>query len=73
LNISPTRRTASRWTNGAIGVQLVRPDPRDSESGDAGTGLHPTEGGLHPTFTMYALALRGVEQLVASWGSIVSA
>ncbi len=39
----------------------------------AGTGLHPTEGGLHPTFTMYALALRGVEQLVASWGSIVSA
>jgi choline dehydrogenase-like flavoprotein len=39
----------------------------------AGTGLHPTEGGVHPTFTMYALALRGVEQLVASWGSIVSA
>lgn len=35
----------------------------------AGTGLHPTEGGLHPTFTVHALVMRSAEHMLAHWSS----
>ncbi len=38
----------------------------------AGTGLNPTEGGVHPTFTMHALTLRAAEHLNAHWGGIAA-
>jgi choline dehydrogenase-like flavoprotein len=36
----------------------------------AGPGLFPTEGASNPTYTIFAVAQRGVEQLVAKWGSV---
>lgn len=33
----------------------------------AGTGQHPTEGGLHPTFTVHALVMRTVEHMLMHW------
>ena len=33
----------------------------------AGTGVNPTEGGVHPTFTMHALALRTSEHMLGNW------
>lgn len=36
----------------------------------AGTGLHPTEGGVHPTFTLHALAMRAAEYMLSHWSSI---
>ena len=38
----------------------------------AGTGLNPTEGGVHPTFTTQALALRTADHLNAHWGGIAA-
>ena len=35
----------------------------------AGTGLNPTEGGVHPTFTLHALAMRASDHMLAHWGS----
>ncbi|WP_027554226.1 GMC family oxidoreductase [Bradyrhizobium sp. Cp5.3] len=37
----------------------------------AGAGLFPTEGAVHPTFTVHALALRSVEYILGHWGGIV--
>ncbi len=36
-----------------------------------GAGLHPTEGAVHPTNTLMAVALRGADHMVATWASIV--
>ena len=36
----------------------------------AGAGLYPTEGAVHPTFTLHALTLRTAEYLVKNWGSV---
>ncbi|WP_027554225.1 GMC family oxidoreductase [Bradyrhizobium sp. Cp5.3] len=36
-----------------------------------GPGLFPTEGAVNPTFTVSALALRGAEQLVSQWTSLI--
>lgn len=36
----------------------------------AGPGLFPTEGASNPTFTIFAVSLRGAERLVQSWGSV---
>ncbi len=36
----------------------------------AGCGIFPTTGAANPTFTLYALSLRGAEQLAANWSSI---
>jgi choline dehydrogenase-like flavoprotein len=36
----------------------------------AGCGIFPTESAANPTFTLYALSLRGAEQLAGNWGSI---
>jgi choline dehydrogenase-like flavoprotein len=36
----------------------------------AGPGIFPTEGASNPTYTIFALSLRGAEQLVANWGSV---
>ena len=36
-----------------------------------GAGLHPTEGAVHPTNTLMAVALRGAEHMAQSWASIV--
>ncbi|WP_440997045.1 FAD-dependent oxidoreductase [Arhodomonas sp. SL1] len=33
----------------------------------AGTGVFPTAGANNPTFTLYALGLRGVEHLISDW------
>ncbi|HXM85780.1 MAG TPA: GMC oxidoreductase, partial [Stellaceae bacterium] len=33
----------------------------------AGTGVNPTEGGVHPTFTMHTLALRTSEHMLGNW------
>ena len=38
----------------------------------AGCGIFPTESSSNPTFTLYALSLRGAEQLADHWGSIAS-
>jgi choline dehydrogenase-like flavoprotein len=38
----------------------------------AGPGIFPTSGASNPTFTIFALSLRGAEQLAANWGSIAS-
>ena len=35
-----------------------------------GAGLFPTEGPVHPTNTLMALALRGAEYMTSNWGSI---
>ncbi|MCP3469058.1 GMC family oxidoreductase [Bradyrhizobium sp. CCGUVB1N3] len=37
----------------------------------AGAGLFPTEGAVHPTFTVHALTLRSVEHMLDHWGGIV--
>jgi choline dehydrogenase-like flavoprotein len=37
-----------------------------------GAGLYPTEGAVHPTFTLHALTLRTADHLVRNWGSIVA-
>jgi choline dehydrogenase-like flavoprotein len=36
----------------------------------AGPGIFPTEGASNPTYTIFALSLRGAEQLAAKWGSV---
>jgi choline dehydrogenase-like flavoprotein len=36
----------------------------------AGPGIFPTEGASNPTFTIFALSLRGAEHLAANWGSV---
>jgi choline dehydrogenase-like flavoprotein len=38
----------------------------------AGCGIFPTASSANPTFTLYALSLRGAEQLAANWSSIAS-
>ena len=37
----------------------------------AGPGIFPTAGASNPTYTIFALSLRGAEQLAAKWSSIV--
>jgi choline dehydrogenase-like flavoprotein len=36
----------------------------------AGPGIFPTEGAPNPTYTIFALSLRGAEQLAAQWSSV---
>ena len=36
----------------------------------AGPGLFPTEGASNPTYTIFAVSLRGAEHLAQSWGSV---
>jgi choline dehydrogenase-like flavoprotein len=36
----------------------------------AGPGIFATSGASNPTYTIFALSLRGAEQLAASWGSV---
>ncbi len=36
----------------------------------AGTGLFPTSGGVNPTFTVHALALRTAEHMIEHWGTL---
>jgi len=36
----------------------------------AGPGIFATSGASNPTYTIFALSLRGVEQLAASWGTV---
>jgi choline dehydrogenase-like flavoprotein len=36
----------------------------------AGPGIFPTSGAPNPTYTVFALSLRGAEQLAASWSSV---
>jgi choline dehydrogenase-like flavoprotein len=36
----------------------------------AGPGIFPTEGAPNPTYTIFALSLRGAEQLAASWSTV---
>ena len=38
----------------------------------AGPGLFPTCGASNPTYTIFALSLRGAEHLASNWGSIAS-
>jgi choline dehydrogenase-like flavoprotein len=38
----------------------------------AGCGIFPTESAANPTFTLYALSLRGAEQLAGNWASIAT-
>jgi len=37
----------------------------------SGSGLFPTCGAVNPTFTIYALALRAAEYVLAHWSSLV--
>jgi hypothetical protein len=36
----------------------------------AGPCVFPTEGASNPTYTIFAVALRGAEQLSKTWGSV---
>jgi choline dehydrogenase-like flavoprotein len=36
----------------------------------AGPGIFPTCGASNPTYTVFALSLRGAEQLAANWGTV---
>ena len=36
----------------------------------AGPGIFPTEGAPNPTYTIFALSLRGADHLVAQWGNV---
>lgn len=36
----------------------------------AGPGLFPTSGGVNPTFTVHALALRSANHIIANWASL---
>src|SRR5262249_32819292 len=36
----------------------------------AGPGIFPTCGGSNPTYTIFALSLRGAEHLAANWGTV---
>ena len=36
----------------------------------SGPGLFPTEGAPNPTYTIFALSLRGAERMLANWGTI---
>jgi choline dehydrogenase-like flavoprotein len=36
----------------------------------AGPGIFPTSGASNPTYTIFALSLRGAENLAANWGTI---
>jgi choline dehydrogenase-like flavoprotein len=36
----------------------------------AGPGIFPTEGASNPTYTIFAVSLRGAEQLAANWSSV---
>jgi choline dehydrogenase-like flavoprotein len=36
----------------------------------AGPGIFVTSGASNPTYTIFALSLRGAEQLAASWGTV---
>src|SRR2546428_520264 len=38
----------------------------------AGPGIFPTSGASNPTYTIFALSLRGAEQLVGKWKAIVA-
>jgi choline dehydrogenase-like flavoprotein len=38
----------------------------------AGTGLNPTEGGVHPTFTVHALAMPTAEHMLSHCGSMTA-
>jgi choline dehydrogenase-like flavoprotein len=38
----------------------------------AGPGIFPTAGASNPTFTIFALSLRGAEQLAAKWNTIAA-
>jgi len=37
----------------------------------AGPGIFPTAGASNPTYTIFALSLRGAEQLAAKWATVV--
>jgi len=36
----------------------------------AGPGIFPTSGASNPTYTIFALSLRGAEQLAANWATV---
>src|SRR5439155_4388562 len=36
----------------------------------AGPGIFATAGASNPTYTIFALSLRGAEQLAANWGTV---
>jgi hypothetical protein len=36
----------------------------------AGPGIFATSGASNPTYTIFALSLRGADQLAANWGSV---
>jgi choline dehydrogenase-like flavoprotein len=36
----------------------------------AGPGIFPTSGASNPTYTIFALSLRGAEQLAANWTAV---
>jgi choline dehydrogenase-like flavoprotein len=36
----------------------------------AGPGIFPTGGASNPTYTIFALSLRGAEQLAAKWRTV---
>ena len=36
----------------------------------AGPGIFPTEGASNPTYTIFAVSLRGAEQLAAKWATV---
>ena len=36
----------------------------------AGPGIFPTAGASNPTYTIFALSLRGAEQLAANWSTV---
>jgi choline dehydrogenase-like flavoprotein len=38
----------------------------------AGPGIFPTGGAVNPTYTIFALSLRGAEQLASNWSTVAA-
>ena len=54
-----------------LGDQQLRPDPRGAEPVDRGARhLRRPAGASNPTYTIFALSLRGAEQLAANYASV---
>ena len=56
---------------GQLGGQQLRPDATKLPNlYDRRAGIFPTEGASNPTYTIFAVSLRGAEQLAANWATV---
>ena len=56
---------------GELGGQQLRAEPRDCRTSTwRGPASSPTSGASNPTYTIFALSLRGAEQLATKWATV---